>query len=165
MNVNKVFLIGRITNDITLRVTPAGQSVASFSVATNRTWVDKAGQKQESAEFHNIVVWGKQAELCNQYLGKGREVFIEGRLQTRSYQAQTGEKKYRTEVICERVQFGAKAAGGSQESFSSPKQGVDAPAQEPLETIDLDSPVPPVQDEPPVPAGETINFDEQNPPF
>jgi len=161
MNVNKAFIVGRLVNDVTLRVTPAGQSVASFSVATNRVWVDKAGQKQESTEFHNIVVWGKQAELCNQYLSKGREVCIEGRLQTRSYQAQTGEKKYRTEIISERIQFGAKSGGASQESFNAPKQGVDTPAPEPLETIDIDAPAAATEES----LGQQDTLEDQNPPF
>jgi single-strand DNA-binding protein len=159
MNLNKVFLVGRLTNDVVLRVTSAGQSVGSFSVATNRVWVDKAGRKQESTEFHNIVVWGKQAELCNQYLAKGREVMVEGRLQTRSYQAQTGEKKYRTEVIAERVQFGPKSGSSTQESLNSvAKPGIDSPSVEPLDTVDLDEPAP-------MPSEESLSLDKENTPF
>jgi single-strand DNA-binding protein len=147
---------------VTLRVTSAGQSVASFPVATNRVWVDKAGQKQEATEFHNIVVWGKQAELCNQYLAKGREVFIEGRLQTRSYQAQTGEKKYRTEIVCEKVQFGAKTSG-AQESLNAAKPGIDPPPPESLETIDLEAA--PGAAEGAVSRPDALETDDQPPPF
>lgn len=115
MDLNKVILVGRLARDVELRVTPNGNSVASFAIATNRVWNDKSGQKQEEADFHNIVVWGRQAELCNQYLTKGSTVLIEGRLRTRSWVAPTGEKKYRTEVISERVQFGPRPQGAMQQ--------------------------------------------------
>ena len=85
MNLNKVFILGRMTADPQLRTTPTGQQVANFSVATNRVWNDKNGQKQESAEFHNIVVWGRQAEVASKFLNKGGLVLIEGRLQTREW--------------------------------------------------------------------------------
>ena len=110
-----MLLVGRVVRDVDLRMIPSGQSVASFSIATNRVWTDKAGQKQEQTEFHNIVVWGRQAELCNQYLSKGGTVLIEGRLQTRSWDAQNGEKKYRTEIVAERIQFGPRPQGGGQQ--------------------------------------------------
>src|SRR3989344_7166917 len=113
MNLNKVFLIGRLTADPVLRSTPSGQSVGSFSVATNRTWTDKSGAKQESAEFHNIVVWGRQAELASQYLKKGAMALIEGRLQTRSWQNKEGQNVKTTEVIAERIQFGPRAMGSA----------------------------------------------------
>ncbi|MGB9763190.1 MAG: single-stranded DNA-binding protein [Minisyncoccia bacterium] len=109
MNLNKVFLIGNLTNDVNLKATPSGQSVASFSIATNRIWVDNKGQKQQETEFHNIVVWGKMAELCNQYLSKGRMVLIEGRLKTRSWQDSNGQKRMRTEIIAENIQFGPRS--------------------------------------------------------
>jgi len=115
MNLNKVYIIGRLTRDVELRATPAGQPVASFGVATNRVWTNQAGQKQEEVEYHNIVVWGRQAELANQYLGKGRLVMVEGRLRTRSWQNQAGEKRNRTEIIAERIQFGPR--GQSQEKL------------------------------------------------
>ncbi len=167
MNLNKVFLIGRLTSDVNLRMTPSGQPVASFGVATNRTWTDKNGQKQEEAEFHNVVVWGRQAELANQYLAKGRLVMIEGRLRTRSYQTAQGEKRVRTEIITERMQFGPKAMG-AQEGFGSSAQ-VGLPkvdearqqeAQEALATIDLNEPPLDIaaKDEP-------ASFGEDNPPF
>ena len=115
MDLNKVLLVGRVVRDIDLRMIPSGQSVASFSIATNRVWTDKAGQKQEQTEYHNIVVWGRQAELCNQYLTKGSTVLVEGRLQTRSWDSPQGEKKYRTEVVSERIQFGPRPGTQNQE--------------------------------------------------
>lgn len=113
MYLNKVFVCGNLTRDPELRALPSGASVASFSVATNRVWKDQSGQKQEDTEFHNVVVFGKQAETVNQYLTKGSQVLIEGRLQTRSWEAD-GQKKYRTEIVADRVQFGAR--GSSQRS-------------------------------------------------
>jgi single-strand DNA-binding protein len=110
MNLNKVFLIGNLTRDVVLRTTPSGQSVADFGLATNRVWSGSNGQKQQEVEFHNIVVWGKMAELCNQYLAKGRMVFIEGRIRTRSWQDANNQKRYKTEIIAENIQFGPKSA-------------------------------------------------------
>ncbi len=147
MNLNKVFLIGRVVKDIELRVTPQGQSVASFPLATNRIWNDKMGQKQEEVEFHNVVVWGRQAEVCKQYVQKGKLLMIEGRIKTRSWDAPNGEKKYRTEVIAERVQFGPKS--GDQESFAQAQRQAsdfsqDRPLQEDVPIVDLaDDSVPP----------------------
>lgn len=110
MNLNKVFLIGNLTRDVVLKNTPSGQSVAEFGVATNRVWIGANGQKQEQTEFHNIIVWGKMAELCSRYLAKGRMVFIEGRIQTRSWQDANNQKRYRTEIVAENIQFGPKTA-------------------------------------------------------
>ncbi len=111
MYINKAFIYGNLTRDPELKSLPSGMQVASFSVATNRVW-KKDGQKQESVDFHNIVVFGRQAELVAQYLKKGSGVFIEGRIQTRSWDDKTsGEKKYRTEVVAERVQFGPRTGG------------------------------------------------------
>ena len=109
MNLNKIFLIGNLTRDVILKTTPSGQSVADFGLATNRVWSGSNGQKQEQAEFHNIVVWGKMAELCSQYLAKGRMVFIEGRIRTRSWQDANNQKRYKTEIIAENIQFGPKS--------------------------------------------------------
>ncbi len=103
MDLNKVQIIGRITQDIELRQTPNGQSVTTLSIATNRNWTDGAGMKQEQAEFHNVVLWAKLAEIAGQYLAKGRRVYIEWRLQTRSWEAQDGSKRYRTEIIGENM--------------------------------------------------------------
>jgi|TARA_Y100001960_G_C14586903_1_gene783639 single-strand DNA-binding protein len=103
MDLNKAQVIGRITQDIELKQTPNGQNVCSFSVATNRNWTDSSGMRQEQAEFHNIVLWAKLAEIAGQYLTKGQKVFIEGRLQTRSWEAQDGTKRYRTEIVGENM--------------------------------------------------------------
>ncbi len=109
MNFNKVILIGNLTRDVDLRVTPDGIPVATLGVATNRVWIDKTGKKQEEVEFHNVILWGRQAELAKQYLSKGRLVMIEGRLRTRSWDdKQTGQKRYRTEIIAERIQYGPR---------------------------------------------------------
>ncbi len=125
MYINKAFIYGNLTRDPELKSLPSGMQVASFSVATNRVW-KKDGQKQESVDFHNIVVFGRQAELVAQYLKKGSGVFIEGRIQTRSWDDKTsGEKKYRTEIVAERVQFGPRtggsgAGGGKANTASAP---------------------------------------------
>jgi single-strand DNA-binding protein len=111
MYLNKIFILGNLTRDPELRSLPSGIPVASFSVATNRVWRDKDGNKQESSEFHNIVVFSRQGELAAQYLKRGQTVLVEGRLQTRSWDDQSGQKKYRTEIIADRVQFGPKAGG------------------------------------------------------
>lgn len=118
MNLNKVFLIGRLTADPQLRSTKTGQSVAVFSLATNRVWNDKNNQKQEEVQFHNIVVWGKQAEIASKFLTKGQIAFVEGRLQTRNYEDKQGQKKYVTEIIAERIQFGQRASGQQGAGFA-----------------------------------------------
>lgn len=108
MQLNKVTLIGNITKDIDLKSLTNGSKVASFVLATNRTWKDSNGQKQEQAEFHNIIAFGKQAEVISQYCGKGDQLFIEGRIQTRSWDKEDGTKAYRTEIVLENFQFGNK---------------------------------------------------------
>jgi len=126
MNLNKVFLIGRLTKEPEVRSTPSGQMVCSFTLATNRVWNNKeTGQKEEKTEFHNIVLWKRLAEIASQYLSKGSLVFIEGRLQTRSWQDSSGNKRYRTEIIAENMQLGPKltnSSSGFQPSFNSQKQ-------------------------------------------
>ena len=125
MSLNKVLLIGNLTRDPELRSTPSGQSVANFSIATNRVWKDpQSGEKKEAVEFHNIVVWRRLEEIAGQYLRKGSKIFLEGRLQTRSWQDQSGTKKYMTEIIAENMQMlDRKPQGGA------PYQGQGAPAQ------------------------------------
>jgi len=113
MYLNKAILVGNLTRDPEEKSLPSGNKVTSFSLATNRVWKDQSGAKQEATDFHNIVVFGRQAETCAQYLKKGQNVLVEGRIQTRSWDAQDGTKKYRTEIIADRVQFGAKTSGGS----------------------------------------------------
>jgi single-strand DNA-binding protein len=114
MNFNKVFILGNLTRDPEIRTTPTGQSVAQFGVATNRVWYDKNHQKQTDVEFHNIVAWGKLAEIASRYLNKGKMVFVEGRIKTRSWQDQSGQKKYRTEIIAETFQMGPKGGFGGE---------------------------------------------------
>lgn len=103
MDLNKVQLIGRITQDIELKQTPNGQNVTTLSIATNRNYTDSSGVRQEQSEFHNVVLWGKLAEIASQYLAKGRKVYIEWRLQTRSWDAQDGTKRYKTEIVWENM--------------------------------------------------------------
>lgn len=103
MDLNKVMIIGNVTRDPESRTTPQGTNVTSFSVATNLIWTDQQGNRQEKAEFHNVVAWRKLAEICTQYLKKGSKVYIEGRLQTRSWDDPNGVKKYRTEIVAENM--------------------------------------------------------------
>ena len=113
MSINKVMLIGRLGQDPELKYTPSGSAVANFSLATTESWSDKNGQRQEKTEWHRIVVWGKLAELCNQYLAKGRQAFVEGSLQTRSWDDQNGQKRYTTEILARNIQFlGGQASAG-----------------------------------------------------
>ncbi|MES2930668.1 MAG: single-stranded DNA-binding protein [Patescibacteria group bacterium] len=127
MYLNKAFIIGNLTRDPELKAIPSGIKVCSFSVATNRVWKDKNGARQESADYHNIVVFGRQAETVAQYMKKGSQVMIEGRMQTRSWDdAGTGTKKYRTEIIADRVQFGS-SGGGSRSESSGPSQSASKP--------------------------------------
>ncbi len=129
MYLNKVTIIGNLTRDPELKAIPSGFQVVNLGVATNRVWRDKEGNKQEAVEYHNIVAFGKQAENIAQYLKKGSSLLVEGRLQTKSWEAD-GVKKYRTEIVAERVQFGPKrdSNGGnfskSEPKSSSPKQEV-----------------------------------------
>jgi len=125
MNLNKAFIIGRLTADPQLRTTTSGQSVTTFSVATNRTWMNKQNEKQEEVQYHNIVVWGRQAEVANQFLKKGGMVMIEGRIQTRSWQDKQGQNRYTTEIVSERMQLGPRSGnfgGGSSGSSIGSKQ-------------------------------------------
>ncbi len=118
MYLNKAFIIGNLTRDPELKALPSGTKVCSFSVATNRIYKDKDGARQETAEYHNIVAFAKLGELAGQYLKKGQQVLVEGRIQTRSWET-NGEKKYRTEIVADNVQFGTKT--GSAPSTSSSK--------------------------------------------
>lgn len=115
--VNKVILIGHLGADPDMRYTPSGAGVCELRVATSESWKDKNGQRQERTEWHRVVVWGKIAEICAKYLAKGRQVFVEGRIQTRSYDDKDGQKKYITEIIANDVQFlsgGRDAAGAGR---------------------------------------------------
>lgn len=115
-SVNKVILIGNLGTDPEVRYTPSGSAVANFNIATNESWKDKNGQDQERTEWHKIVVWGKQAENCGEYLKKGRPVYVEGRLQTREWNDKEGNKRYTTEVVATTVQFLGTAPGGAERS-------------------------------------------------
>lgn len=128
MYLNKAFLFGNLTRDPELKSLPSGIKVVSFGLATNRTWKDKNGVKQDSTTFHNIVAFGKTAEVMAQYLKKGRSAFIEGRIETRSWDDKnSGEKKYRTEIIVDNFQFGPSTGGSGGESFS--KSPAEAPTK------------------------------------
>ena len=144
MNINKVILVGRLTRDPEVRTTTGGQTVTSISLATNRFWKDKNGQKQDKTEFHNVVLWGKLGEIAGQYLTKGQEAYIEGRMETRKYTGKDGLERRSTEVIAENMQLGSRAQGqgASGSSYSKPttapaEQKSQSPADE-IPTINLD---------------------------
>lgn len=158
MDLNKVLIVGRMTGVPELRRTPGGLSVTSFGVATNHVSKDKAGNRKEEVEFHNIVAWGRQAEVASQFLTKGALVLIEGRLQTRSWQDKQGGARKTTEIICERLQLGPKPAGGgggggaprqNASAGKMPAAGTDAPIEEEIPVINLeDEPEQPAEDIP-----------------
>lgn len=145
MYLNKALIIGNLTRDPELKALPSGMQVTSLSIATNRVWKDKSGAKQEASDFHNVVVFGRQAETSAQYLKKGQQVYIEGRIQTRSWDDKsTGEKKYRTEIVAESVQFGPKAGGssggvGSSEAPAKAASSKASPKKDAVDTIDYPS--------------------------
>lgn len=151
MDLNKVMIIGRLTRDPESRTIPSGQMVATFSVATNRQWTNKStGEKQSQVEYHNIVAWRRLAEICNQYLKKGSQVYVEGHLQTRSWDDPSGLKRYRTEIIADNmIMLGSSGAGSqgapavNQSSSNSATTGAstDTPPPAPTaeeETISVD---------------------------
>lgn len=134
MYLNKVQLYGNLTRDPEMRALPSGQQVANFSVATNRTYKDKEGQKKEQVEYHNVVAFGRTAEVIGQYLKKGRPIFVEGRLQTRSWE-KDGAKQYRTEIVLENFQFGPGpgrdgAYAGGEDAPRSARAGSKGPAED-----------------------------------
>lgn len=141
MYLNKALIVGNLTRDPELKAIPSGIKVCSFSVATNRVWKDKNGARQEAADYHNVVVFGRQAETVAQYMKKGSQVMIEGRMQTRSWDdATTNTKKYRTEIIADRVQFGSSGApsGGAPRTNAPASSGAQAQGGEDdsLDTIE-----------------------------
>ncbi len=150
MNVNKAIIVGRLTRDPELRTIQSGQTIASFSVATSRQWKDQSGQKQEKVDFHNVVAWGKQGEVIKQYFTKGQEIYVEGRLETQSWDdKESGKKMYRTEIVLEKFEFGAKpgsagSTGGQSTYNDAPPQSRSAAAtpqsrkEEEIPTINLD---------------------------
>jgi single-strand DNA-binding protein len=169
MDLNKVILVGRLTADPQVRTTPGGQAVTTIGVATGRVWTDKNNQRQEETEFHNVVLWGRQAEIAGQYLRKGTMVLIEGRIRTRGWTDKNGQARRTTEIMSERMQLGPKSmgqgggqgggqsgaggnwrseGGGSQAgaSFDAPvgggaPSGIDKPAEEEIPVISLDDEV------------------------
>lgn len=145
MYFNRAIIIGNLTRDPELRSLPSGIQVATLGVATNRVWKDKNGAKQESTDFHNVVVFGRQAETTSQYLKKGSSVLVEGRMQTRSWDGADGQKKYRTEIVADRIQFGPRSAGsGAGAPAAAAPKGDDQPAppadaiEYPEENINID---------------------------
>jgi single-strand DNA-binding protein len=134
MNLNKVFLYGNLTRDPEVKALPSGQNVVNFSVATNRVYKDRDGAKKEQVEYHNVVAFGRQADLIGQYMKKGRPILVEGRLQTRSWD-KDGAKQYRTEIIVENFQFGAGGGQGGGDNdgggrSSAPSSRSSAPQEE-----------------------------------
>lgn len=138
MYLNKALIIGNLTRDPELKALPSGSKLASFSLATNRSFKDKDGNRQDTTEYHNIVAFGRLGELCAQYLKKGSQAYVEGRLQTRSWDAGDGSKKYRTEIIADNVQFGSRGTGtGSTAAAPAEKGEAASPSTEtPGETIE-----------------------------
>lgn len=124
-SINKVILVGNLGADPEKRFTGSGQAVTTFNLATTEVWNDKTGAKQEKTEWHRVVVWGKQAETCAEYLSKGRQVYVEGRLQTRQWEDKDGNKRYTTEIVAQTVKFlGSSPGKGSTDSDSVPKAAV-----------------------------------------
>lgn len=140
MYLNKAIVIGNLTRDPEMRSLPSGVKVCSFALATNRVWKDKNGARQEDTQYHNIVVFGTQAETVSQYLRKGSSALVEGRMQTRSWDAADGKKQYRTEIVADRVQFGQRPAGGGS-GPSAPAAGGTAAVsgKEQVQTIEYPS--------------------------
>ena len=123
--VNKVILVGNLGSDPEVRTTPGGQRVANFRLATSRQWTGQDGQRQEKTEWHSIVAWGKLADICERYLQKGKQVYVEGRLETRSWQDKEGQTKYKTEIICETMQMLGRAGerNGGEPGFDPQTRG------------------------------------------
>lgn len=142
MSVNMAILVGNLGKDPEVRFTQSGRAVANFSVATSEVWTGQDGNRQERTEWHNVVVWGKQAESCGQYLAKGRQVFVQGNIRTRSYEDKTGNTRYVTEVVAQRVQFlGGGGARASQEPQQDQGFG-DAPSPSPIQPPPIDDDIP-----------------------
>lgn len=138
-SLNRATIIGNLTRDPEVRKTSTGQSVCSFSVATNRNWTGQDGTKQEASDFHNVVAWGKLAEICGQYLTKGRKVYVDGRMQTRDWEGQDGVRRYRTEIVTENMIILDRPAGGAPSGNFGGSKPLGSPAFTP--------PAPPVQED------------------
>jgi single-strand DNA-binding protein len=135
-SVNKVILVGNLGKDPEVRFTPSGRAVAKFPLATKESWNDQENSRQERTEWHNVVVWGKQAELCGQYLAKGRQAYIEGAIRSRSYDDKDGNKRYVTEIVAQRVQFLGGGSGGRGASAGGGVDGFDEFGGAPMPTDD-----------------------------
>jgi len=145
MNLNKAMIIGNLTRDPEVRTTPSGQTVATFGIATNLVWTDADGQKQQKVEFHNVVAWRKLGEICGTWLKKGKQIYLEGRLQTRDWVGQDGVRKYRTEIIADNMIMLGSAGGGNTSQPSTPSMPASSPAPmapsvEAIPTIDQEVP-------------------------
>jgi len=150
MNVNKAMVVGRLTRDPEVRTTPSGQTVTNFSVATSSKWKGQDGQQNEKTEFHNVIAWGKRGEVIAQYMVKGQEIFVEGRLETSTWDDKdSGKKMYRTEIVLENFEFGAKAGASGQgkganydntqqNQTPTPAATPQQPKEEEIPTINLD---------------------------
>jgi len=169
MNINKVTLVGRLTRDPEIRTTNTGSTVASIGLATNSFWTDKNGQKQETTEFHNIVIFGKLAEVAGQYLIKGQEALFEGRLQSRSYVGKDNVERRVTEIVATEMQFGAKPQGASQGGYANAQRPTNSnpvqPQAQPMQNNQAPVNQAPVNQVPkPAPVEEeipTINLDDE----
>jgi single-strand DNA-binding protein len=131
-SLNKAQIIGNLTRDPESKQTPNGQNVCSFGIATNRTWKNKDGEKQEQVEYHNIVAWGKLAEICGQYLTKGKKVYIDGRLQTRDWEGKDGVRRYRTEIVAENMIMLSRDGGGAGGQFAASAPAASKPESAPM---------------------------------
>lgn len=155
MNVNKVILVGRLTRDPEIRTTPTGQTVATIGLATSDRWNDKGGQKQERTEFHNVVVWGRLAEIAGQYLTKGQEAFFEGRLQSRVYTDKAGVEKRAVDIIATTMQLGSRPQGQGSQNPGMSAPAARKPAAQGMYQANTPKQMP-VEDEIP-----TINLDDE----
>lgn len=145
-SVNKVILIGNLGSDPEVKYTPSGTAVANFNIATNEAWTGKDGKKEERTEWHKIVVWSKLAELCGEYLAKGRPVYVEGRLQTREWNDKDGNKRYTTEVVAQTIQFLGGGERGADRGDRPARQAASGSgggrAPEPAEAMEVDDDIP-----------------------
>ena len=143
MNLNKAVIIGRLVRDPETKSTPSGSTVANFSVATSRVWNDQSGTRQEKTDFHNIVAWGRLAEIIQQYMTKGSLIMVEGRIETRNYEGQDGVKRYRTEIIANNIQMGPRGTANTSSPRSAneptPPSASSTPSkkEEEIPTIDV----------------------------
>jgi len=168
LNLNKVFIIGRLTQEPEARSTTSGQNVTTLKMATNRVWTDKAGQKQEAAEFHTVIAWGRLGEIASQYLKKGGLVLIEGRIQTRSWVDKENNKRYTTEIIAESLQLGPRTVGsfGGSDAPRPAVSDVRRPSASSSPVKDSDIPI--IGEDEPVSSGveeDEVKVSEKDLPF